>query len=108
MSGGNEYDVNTPGFLDLPSSKVARQQAGKVASGQGSKQARRQDSKASSGYVEGSKPPQGRKRKQLSLKGFDPELHKAFAIAAQKEEVPMVRIAEDLISEWLEREGYNG
>lgn len=93
----SKYSVNTPGFLDLPASKRVSKQAGKPANEQTSEPT----SKSATGGSKRARAP--KRRSQLSLNGFDSDLHTRFAIAAQQEGIPMVRLAETVIEEWLER-----
>lgn len=104
----DKYSVKSPGFLDLPGSKRANAQDSKPASELESKRANAQKGKV---VNESGKPVSEpgrvtRKRKQLSLKGFDADLHRRFSVASQKEDRTMVSLAEDVISEWLDKKGH--
>jgi activator of HSP90 ATPase len=106
----SQYDVTTPGFLDLNASKRANGQTRERAN----EQARAPEQSASKPAPKASKPApkpaktskrstSGKRRAQLSLNGFCRDLHKRLTIAAAERDVSMVALSEEIIGAWLEQ-----
>lgn len=103
MSKDNNL-ITQPGFQDLLTAKTVKQHDSKTARQQdsktrqhNSKQSSAQDSKTARKYKD--------KRSRLNLTNFSDEYKKLLAIAARKRDQAIVRLLEEIVGEWLLKEG---
>lgn len=91
----SEYRVDSPGFLDLPASKTVKKPTSKTV--------KQSTGDAASKPAKKPKAVSDERRRQLSLTGFDKDLHRELKVAAGREDTTMVRLLEGIVSDWLER-----